>query len=285
MPKVLNFERITKRWTPLRRFAGLAVESALDAVEQGLVDVAPYFAKLIYFLPFAPRSLEKVLTYSLIKATYGYVKKNPKYFEVSADEIPGFEPDEIDKIKAAFESMHEIGLAEVIAPDKIRLKMDPKRVTKIIRPIAPCIVGNITPQNLDLEAISYPYKVVSGVSSLYVMYKGGRLPRCFTLMIGLVSPTAYVEKDGSIKRKNTIDPDEWNEVKYSISKLKPFRDKFDIEYFKAIGILFENKIIVRSYPIEISGDMIDLVIAPAYHRYYTLLRQRKVARTRLWRKS
>ena len=284
MSIVLNYERITKKWASLRRFAGLAVESALNAIEQGHVDVAPYFAKLLYFLPFASRSLEKVLTYSFVKAIYGYAKKNMSYFEISVDEIPGFDPDETDKIKAAFESMRDIGLAEIVAPDKIKLKMDLSMAAKIFRPITSYVVGNITPQNVDLEALSYPYRVVSGVSSLYVMFKGGRLPSSFTLMIGLISPTTYVRKDGTVERKNTIDPNEWSKARAQMSKLRPLKDKFDIEYFKAIGVLHENKIIVRSYPIEVSGDMIDLVIAPTYHRYYTLLKQRRISRVRPWRK-
>ena len=285
MSIILGFERITRKWASLRRFAGLAVESALDAIEQGHVNVAPYFAKLLYFLPFASRSLEKALTYSFIKAIYGYAKKDMSYFEVSVDEIPGFDPDERDKIKAAFESMRDIGLAEIVAPDKIKLKMDLSRAAKIFRPIMSYVVGNIAPQNIDLEALSYPYRVISGVSSLYVMYKGGRLPSSFTLMTGLISPTAYVKKGGVVERKNTIEPDEWNKARMHMAKLRPFRDKFDVEYFKAIGVLYENKIIVRSYPIEVSGDMIDLVVAPAYHHYYTLLRQRRISRVRPWRRQ
>jgi len=284
MPVILGFERITKKWASLRRFAGLAVESALDAIEQGYVDVAPYFAKLLYFLPFASRSLEKVLTYSFVKAVYGYARKDMSYFEVSVDEVPGFDPDERDKIKAAFESMHNIGLAEIMSPNKIKLRMDLSKAAKIFRPITSYVVGNITPQNIDLEALSYPYRVVSGVSSLYVMHKGGRLPSSFTLMMGLISPTAYVKKGGAIERKNTIEPDEWNKARIQMSGLRPLRDKFDVEYFKAIGVLYENKIIVKSYPIEVSGDMIDFVVAPAYHRYYTLLRQRRISRARPWRK-
>ncbi len=282
---VLDFERITRKWASLRRFAGLAVESALNAIEQGHVDVAPYFAKLLYFLPFASRSLEKVLTYSFIKAVYGYAKKDMRYFEISVGEIPGFDPDERDKIKAAFESMRDIGLAEIVSPDKIKLKMDLSTTAKIFRPVAPYIVGNITPQNIDLEALSYPYRVVSGVSSLYVMFKGGRLPSSFTLMMGLISPTVWVKRGGVVERKNTVEPDEWSKARAQMSKLRPLRDKFDVEYFKAIGVLHENKIIVRSYPIEVSGDMIDLVIAPTYHRYYTLLRQRRITRARPWRRQ
>ncbi len=279
MPEILDFEHITRKWASLRRFAGLAVESALSAIEQGYVDrVAPYFAKLIYFLQFAPRNFEKVLTYSFIKAIYGYAKKDTSYFEVSVNEIPGFDPDERDKVKSAFESMHDIGLAEIIAPDKIKLKTDLTSVAKIFEPLVSYVVGNITPQNIDLEAFSYPYRVISGVSSIYVMYRGERLPSSFTVMMGLISPIVHIEKDGTIIKKNTVEPDEWNKTRINMSKLRHFKDKFDVEYFKAIGVLYENKIIVRSYPIEVSGDMRDLVVAPAYHRYYTLLKQRRISR-------
>lgn len=282
MSATLGFERVTRKWASLRRFASLAVEGALGAIEQGHVDVAPYFAKLIYFLPFASRSLEKVLIYSLVKAVYGYAKKDASYFEVTADEVPGFEPDERDKVRAAFESMRDLGLADVVAPNRIRLRVDQSGLGRVVKPVAPYVIGNITPQNIDVEAISYPYRVVSGVSSLYVMYRGGRLPSSFTIMMGLVSPVARVKGDGTVERKNTIEPGEWSTARTNMAKLRPLRDKFDVEYFKAIGVLHENKVIVRSYPIEVSGDMIDLVVAPTYKRYYTLLRERKISKVRPW---
>ena len=282
MSTVIDFKYITCKWASLRRFAGLTVESALDAVGQGYVDIAPYFAKLVYFLPFASRSLEKVLMYATVKAVHGYEKKDISYFEVTIKEIPEFEPDEEDKVRAAFESMRDLGLAEVIAPDRIRLKVDQSILSKVINPIAPYVMGNITPQNIDLEVISYPHRVISGVNSLYVMHRSGRLPSSFTIMMGLVSPVVYVKRGGTVERKNTIEPEEWNETRANIAKLKSLRDKFDVEYFKAIGVLYENKIIVRSYPIEISGNMIDLVIAPTYKRYYTLLRERKISKVRAW---
>jgi len=282
MSAPLDFKRITRKWTSLRRFAGLAVESALDSIGQGYVDIAPYFAKLVYFLPFASRSLEKVLMYAIVKAVHGYEKKDTSYFEVTIKEVPEFEPDEEDKVRAAFESMRDLGLAEVIAPDRIRLKVDQSTLSKVIKPIAPYVMGNMTLQNIDLEAISYPHKVVSGVSSLYAMHRSGRLPSSFTIMIGLVSPVACVKRNGTVERKNTIELEEWSEVRANIAKLKPLRDKFDVEYFKAIGVLYENKIIVRSYPIEVSGNMIDLVIAPTYRHYHTLLRGKKISKVRSW---
>jgi len=277
----LNFERITRKWASLRRFAGLVVESAFDAFKQGHVDVAPYFAKLLYFLPFASRSLEKVLLYSLAKASYGFIEKDIRFYEISVDEVPNFDPDERDKVKTAFESMHDLDLAEIISPNKIRLKLSV--VNELVRYIAPYVTENIHLQDVNTEAISYPYRMISGVSSIYVMCKGGRLPSSFTIMTGLVSPTAYVKRSGTVERKSTISPSEWSQARSSMSSLRPLKDKFDIEYFKAIGVLYENKIIVKSYPIEVSGTMIDLVIAPAYYRYYTLMRQRRISRARPWR--
>jgi len=274
----IDFRHITRKWASLRRFAGLAVESALGSIEQGYVDVASYFAKLMYFLPFASRSLEKVLMYSFVKAAHGYEKKEASYFEVTIEEIP----DEEDKVRVAFESMRDLGLAEVIAPDRIRLKVDQNTLNKVIKPIAPYVMDSKTLQNIDLEAVPYPYRVVSGVSSLYVMYRSGRLPRSFTIMMGLVSPVIRVKRDGTVERKNTIEQEEWNEARENIAKLKPFRDKFYIEFFKAIGVLYENKIIVRPFPVEVSGNMIDLVIAPTYERYYTLLRKREISEVRAW---
>ncbi len=231
-------------------------------------------------MPFAPKNLEKVLIYSFVKAIYGYARKDMKYFEVSVDEVPGFDPDERDEVKSAFESMHDMGLAEITAPDRIRLKIDQPSIAKILGPLVPYVTGNITPQNIDPEAISYPYDMLSGVSSIYVMHKTNRLPSSFTIMMGLISPIAHVEKDGTIVKKNTIEPDEWNKARTNMSKLKRFKDIFMIEYFKAVGVLYENKIILRTYPIEVSGDMRDLVVAEAYHRYYTLPRKRRIGRAR-----
>ena len=280
MSVALNFERITRKWSSLRRFAGLSVETALNAVKKGYVDVTSYFAKLLYFLPFASRSLEKVLTYSLIKAVYGYAKKDTNYFEVTVDEIPEFEPDEKDKVKTAFETLRDLGLAEIVSPEEIRLKIEAGGLIEVIKPLVPYVTGNITPQNIEPDPFSSPYRVVSGVSSLYVMYKGGRLPSCFSIMMGLLSPIAYVKKDGTIVEKNTIDLNDWNTARMNMAMLKRLRDKFYVEYFKAIGILHENKIIVRAYPIEVSGNMIDFVIRPTYYRYYTLMRERRLSRVR-----
>lgn len=273
---MIDFKYITKRWASLRRFAGYVVESALDAVRQGIIDVAPYFAKILYFLPFTSRSLEKVLLYSLVKASHGFIKKDSSYYEIKVDEVQGFEQEEVDKVKAAFESMCDLGLAEVISPTKIRLRHE--LINDVVRHIALYVSEDIKLKDINVEAYTYPYRIVSGVSALYAMHKSGRLPSCFTIMLGLVSPTAYVKKDGIVERKSTISTDEWIYVRNQMATLKPLKNRFDVEYFKAVGVLYENKIIVRSYPLEVSGNFIDLAIAPAYYRYYTLMRQRRVKR-------
>jgi hypothetical protein len=122
------------------------------------------------------------------------------------------------------------------------------------------------------------------MSALYVMHKVNRLPSSFTVMAGLLSPTAHVERDGAVKLKNTIETSEWDLARSQMSRLPPLEDKFDVEYFKAVGFLHENKIIVRAYPIEASGAFVDMVIAPAYERYYKLKRERMVSRMRVWRR-
>jgi hypothetical protein len=278
----LDFIHITRKWAPLRRFAEKVIESALDAVKEGHIDVAQYFAKLLYFLPFAPMSIEKVLIYSLTKASHGYREKDPSLYEVTANEIPEFEPDEIDKVKDAFESLSKLGIAELISYDKIRLKFNV--ITGIIEPIVNYLAEDLNLREVDLDAISYPYKVISGINALYVINKVNRLPSSFTIMTGLLSPTAYVKKDGTVELKTTIGLDEWNLAKKQISKIHTLKDKFDIEYFKAIGFLHENRIIVRTYPIEVLGTIVNMVIAPAYDRCYKLRRERMVSRMRKWQK-
>jgi len=280
---MLDYTRITSKWASLRRFAGLNVEAALDSIRQGHVDVAQFFSKLTYFLPFASRSLEKVLLYSLVKASYGFMNKDPSYYEITVDEVPEFAPDEKEKVRSAFESTVELGLADVVSPIKIRIK--PEFVNDIVRYIAPYVTRDIKLRDIDLEAYSYPYRLVSGVSSLYVMYKGGRLPSSYTVLSGLLSPTAHVTRKGDVEVKTTIDSNEWVQARVNMSSLKRLKDKFDIEYFKAIGVMHENRIIVRAYPMEVSGMLVDRVVAPAYERYYTLMRQRRIRRTRPWRKQ
>lgn len=273
MVRVVDYRYITRSWASLRRFAGYAIEAALDAVKRGIIDVAPYFAKTLYFLPFTSRSLEKVLLYSLVKASRGFVMNNPSYYEIEVNEVQGFEQDEIDKVKEAFESMCDLGLAELISPTRIKLKH--RVITDVVRHIAPYISEDIKLKDTDIGVYTYPYRVISGIGSLYVMCKSGRLPSSLTIMLGLTSPIAYVKKDGTIERKSTISTDEWIYVRNQIASLKQLRDKFDVEYFKAIGVLYENRIIVNSYPLELSSTFIDCVIKPAYHRYYTLIRQRR----------
>lgn len=279
----LDYKRVTRKWASLRRFAGCIVESALDAVRQGHIDVAQYFAKLLYFLPFSSRSLEKVLLHSLVKASLGYINKDPSYYEITIWEVPGFNPDETAKVKSAFEHMHDLKLVEAVSPDRVRLR--PDIISDVVRYVAPYVADNLDLHDIDVEAISYPYRVVSGVSSLYVMSKGGRLPSSFTVLSGLISPTARVNRKGEIERKTTIPHDEWVQARINMSSLRPLRDKFNVEYFKAVGVLHENKIIVKTYPMEITGSMVDLVVAPAYYRYYKMMRERRIRRARPWRGS
>jgi len=283
VPVILGFERITRKWASLRRFAGYTVDAALDAVKRGHVDVASYFDRLIYLLPFTSRSLEKVLQYTLVKASHGFIKKDERLYEVSVDEVPGFDPDERDKVKSAFESMHELGLADIVSPEGVKLRSNV--VSDLVRHIAYYIAETVSLADVGGEVYSYPFKVVSGISSLYVMQKGGRLPSSYTVMMGLLSPLAEVRGDGSVVTSTTIDWDEWNMARKQMSRLRPLRDKFDVEYFKAIGVLYENRIIVRSYPIEVSGTIVDKVIAPTYHRYYTMIRERRAERGRRWAKQ
>jgi len=282
MSVVLSFERITRKWASLRRFAGYTVDSAIDAIKEGHIDVASFFSKLILFLPFASRSLEKVLQYTLVKASHGFINKDGKLYEISVDEVPGFDPDERDKVKSAFESMHELGLADVVSPERVKLRLD--IVNDLVRHIAPYIAENVSLKDVGEDVVPYPLKVISGISSLYVMQKSGRLPSSYTVMMGLLSPLAEVRKDGSVVTYTTIDLSKWNTARRQMSSLRPLKDKFDVEYLKAIGVLYENRIIVRSYPMEVSGTIVEKVIKPTYHRYYTMIRERRAERGRRWAK-
>jgi len=275
---VLTYERIVKKWTRLRRFAGCTIDAALASTKKGHTEVASYFTKLIYLLPFSPKSLEKVLLYSLVKASHGFVKKETSYYEISTYEIPGFDPDEKDKIRSAYESMQDLNLADIISPDKIRLKIEV--VNELVKPIASYVAAKIEFRDLNPEAFSYPYNVISGISSLYVMQKEGRLPRSYTVMTGLLAPLCRVLNNGKIDKKSTITAEEWEEARQRMSKIKLLKNIFDVEYFHAIGVLYGNKIITRSYPLEVSGTFVEHVIAPAYERYYTLTRERIISRNK-----
>lgn len=268
----INFKTVTRKYASLRRFAGEAVEAALEAVKGGQVGVAQYFAKLLYFLPFASRGVEKVLTYAVLKASKD--PRNPTMYEVRIDEVPGFDPDERDKVAQAFKSLCELGVAEAIGADRIKLRADV--INNVVRPIAPFIAENVSElRKISVEDVPYVTKTISGIGALYVMHRANRLPTSFTIMMGLLSPTAWVEKDGTVNRKTTIDHNEWLAVKRNTASLKPLRDKFEVEYFKAVGFMHENRIIIGSYPsFEVVGSVVDLVIAPAYKRLYDLRRQR-----------
>jgi hypothetical protein len=274
----LNFTHITRKWTPLRAFAGTTIEVALDAIRGGKIYIAQYFAKLLYFLKFAPTSIEKVLLYSLAKASKGYVEKDPSLYEISASEIPGFEPDEMDKVKMAFKSLSRLGVAKLVTPDTIKLEQEV--VDKIVEPIAHYIAKDINLRDVDPDAASYPYKIISGVSALFVMYEINRLPRSFTIMAGLLSPVAHVDR-GIVRSKSTIELNEWVQARNQMRKLRPLRDRFDVEYFKAIGFLYENRIITASYPvIEVAGSFVDYVVVPAYKVYYERRLTRRIMRAR-----
>jgi hypothetical protein len=279
---VLDFKRITRKWATLRRFADKVVESALDTVRGGNTYIAQHFAKLLYFLPFSPTSVEKVLIYSLAKASQGYMMKDPSLYEITTSEVQGFDPDEVDKVKEAFEFLSEIGMAELVTPEKIKLKSDV--IDGIIKHVAPYLVRDLNLRDLDLDAVSYPSRVISGINALYVMRKTDRLPSSFTIMAGLLSPTALVRRDGTIEFKSTIETEEWALARGQMAKLPQLKNKFDAEYFKAVGFLHENKIIVRTYPVEVSGSLVDKVIAPAYKRCYELRRERMSSRMRKWQK-
>jgi len=280
MPVKLSFEYIVRKWASLRRFAGYTVDAALEAVMQGHVNIASYYARLIYLLPFASKSLERVLVYSLIKASRGYLERDTKYYEIAADEVR----EERSRVEQAFEAIaRDLGLGEVIPPDIAhpvpRLKLKPDIVNSIVRPIAPFLARSLDLKDiasLDLGAFTYPYRVVSGVSSLYAMQKGGRLPKPYTVATGLLSPLARIE-NGEVVAKYAIELEEWDKARDVMSQLRPLRDRFDIDYFIAVGILYENGIITKAYTLEVSGPFVELVIKPVYQRYYTLKRERRLS--------
>jgi hypothetical protein len=280
MSEILDHGRITRKWARLKMFERYIVESALNAVRGGQIHVAQYFAKLLYFLKFAPMSVEKVLLYSLAKASKGYVEKNPSLYEVVANEVPGFESDEIVRVKTAFKSLSELGIAELITPDVIKLRSEV--VDDIIKPIAPYLAEHINLKDINLNTTSYPYRVISGVSAIYVVHEVNRFPRSFTIMAGLLSPTACVKRNGTIEQKFTIDLNEWTRTREQMRRLRLLRDIFEMEYFKAVGFLHENKIITVTYPnaVEVAGTFVNNIIVPAYKRYYELIKTRRALRVR-----
>jgi hypothetical protein len=280
MSEILDYGRITRKWARLKMFERYIVESALNAVRGGQINVAQYFAKLLYFLKFAPMSVEKVLLYSLAKASKGYVEKNPSLYEVVANEVPGFESDEIVRVKTAFKSLSELGIAELITPDVIKLRSEV--VDDIIKPIAPYLAEHINLKDINLNTTSYPYRVISGVSAIYVVHEINRFPRSFTIMAGLLSPTACVKRNGTIEQKFTIDLNEWTRTREQMRRLRLLRDIFEMEYFKAVGFLHENKIITVTYPnaVEVAGTFVNNIIVPAYKRYYELIKTRRALRVR-----
>lgn len=268
---MLDYRYITKKWGRLRRFAGFTISSALDSIKRGEIDIATFFSKLLYFLPYSSRSLEKVLYYGLIRASHGYHKKDPGLYTTSINDIPISDPDEKKSVEENFKFLIDLGVADRANAEAIRFR--PNVIDEIVRPIAH-IFSEVSPEDVGPEVTLYPHRVISGISSLYVMYKGGRLPKCYSILTGLVSPIVKVDKNGKVSKKNTIETNEWMESINNMSKIRKLRDRFPAEYFKARGFMEENNIIVRKYPIEISGHFIENVIVPAYKRYYNLLLER-----------
>ncbi|MEM0285262.1 MAG: hypothetical protein QXU85_06495 [Sulfolobales archaeon] len=273
----IDFRVVTRKWTRLRRFAELTVESALNSVKSGYIDTASLFSGLQYQLPGTLRSVEKVFSYALIEASYGYVNKELDRYKIEVDKVPGFEPHERDKVKWAFESLVNLGIADRVDTNTIRIR--PTAIDSIVRVLAPFVVKEgIQPTGLTPSDTAYPYRIIRGVSSIYVMHQNNKLPKCYIVATGLVSPVGEVDASGRVKTKSTIDKSEWDEARYNMIQIKALRTSFESEhYLKALGFMIENGIIVRTYPIEILGSFIERVVKPAYEQYYRI----KVARKRL----
>ena len=250
----------------------------MDAVKGGKHSVAAYFARTMQLIPFVPASLEVVLAYALSRAAEAY-KVNRSSVTIEVGEVPGFDPDERDKVREAFDAMHKLGIAASISPDKEKVEIDIAKnvgLHSIVEVFATFIKG------LDISSLrtlsyspTYPQRVVSGVSSLYVFRQAGRLPRSLRVALGLVSPVARVLRGGTIDKKNTIESEEWNAAVNNMSTLNQLRDRFFWHYINAIGILYDNEIFTHKYPLEVSEDMINYVIIPAYGRYYGRTRAAK----------
>ncbi|MEM2197010.1 MAG: hypothetical protein QW290_08015 [Sulfolobales archaeon] len=255
----------------MRKFSGLTVESAYNSVVAGKIDVAPFYFGLQYLLPGTLRSVGKVLSYALIRASRGYLEKNISLYTVKVSEVPGFDPDERDKVKQAFNSIVKLGLATYISEDSIRINL--MRVDSIIRVLAPFIkIGEVQTTSLVFEdEASYPHKVVGGISSLTVMYEGRRLPKPYTIAMGLSSPTGAVDANGKVSIKSTIETRELREAIDNMTRIRQLRNSFEsAHYFEALGFMLGNRIIVNMTPtgIEVRGSFVENVIKPAYELYY-----------------
>ncbi len=271
----IDFRVVTRKWTRLRRFAELTVESALNSVKSGYIDTASLFSGLQYQLPGTLRSVEKVFSYALIEASYGYVNKELDRYKIEVDKVPGFEPHERDKVIWAFESLVKLGIADRVDTNTIKIR--PTAIDSIVRVLAPFVVKEgIQPAGLTPSDTAYPYRIIRGISSIYVMYQNNKLPKCYIVATGLVSPVGEVDVSGRVKTKSTIDKSEWDEARYNMMQIKTLRTGFESEhYLKALGFMIENGIIVRTYPIEILGSFIERVIKPAYEQYYRIRVARK----------
>lgn len=269
----LSFVEITSSWSKLKSFSNYAVEAALEAiVKYGKLDVARYFARTMQLLPFTRTSLETVMVYALGKAAEEY-NANKTRVEIEASKVPGFEK-EVNKVKEAFEDMLKLGVVSEVLPGKEKAVIDitkNKTLADLVRVLAAFLAK--TPGKFDFEAFSTKYDIVSGVSSLYVLNEGGeegkRLPRGLRVAIGLVSPAVGVNKDGSVDKKGAMSEDDWVKARENMSTLRELRERFYLYYFHAIGILYDNKIIISStYPIQVDNDFVNHVLVPAYERYY-----------------
>lgn len=279
---LFDYDYVTRRWARLKTFSDYAIEAALDAIMNGKYSVAAYFARTMQLMRFVPASLEVVLVYTLSKAAKAYKANRPNVI-IEAGEVPGFDPDERDRVREAFDIMKRLGLAASISPDKEKIGIDIANNVGLHNVVE---VFSTFIQGLDVSSLqalgpslTYPQRVVSGLSSLYVFQQVRKLPKGLRVALGLISPVARVLRDGSIDRKNTIERDEWNTALINMSTINQLRDRFFLHYYNAIGILYDNEILARRYPIEVSGDMIDHVIIPAYGRYYGRARapKRRVA--------
>ncbi|MEM1749886.1 MAG: hypothetical protein QW088_03040 [Desulfurococcaceae archaeon] len=260
----------------LRRFAELTVESALNSIKSGYIDTASLYSGLQYQLPGTLRSVEKVFSYALIEASYGYVNKDLDRYKIEVDRVPGFEPYERNKVKWAFESLVKLGIADTVDTNTIRIR--PAVIDSMVRILAPFVVKTgIQPTGLTLSDTVYPYRVIRGISSIYVMHRNNKLPKCYIVATGLVSPVGEVDANGRVKTKSTIDRSEWDEARYNMALIKKLRTGFESEhYLKALGFMIENGIIVRTYPIEILGSFIERVIKPAYEQYYRIVARKRL---------
>ena len=268
----LSFVQITSSWNSLKSFSDYAIEAALEAVMSGKLDVAPYFAGTMRLMPFVRTSLETVMVYALWRAAEEY-NANRTRVEIKASEVPGFEKEKASKVKDAFEDMLKLGIVSEISPGKEKAVIDitkSQALADVVRILA-AFFSTRTSGNFSFEAFGTKYKVVSGMSSLYVLSKSGRLPKGLRVAIGLVSPAVGVDEDGSVDRKGAMKEDDWVKARENMSALRELKDEFYLHYFHAVGILYGNEIVKHgTFPIKVADEIVDHVLIPAYKNYYGL---------------